>query len=658
MRHYLKIATLLYFCLFLISPTPSFAKTNDSPINLDLKDVEIFSASREKEPTFKTASSAYVLSSDDIRRSGATNIPEVLRLVPGLEVYRSSSSKWSVTSRGFGRLYDNKVLVMIDGREIYSSVFTGTNWDISDLVLDDIDRIEVIRGGSTTTWGANSLNGVIHIITKKAQYTQGGHVSVLYGNKEKSTEFRYGSKIKNDIFYRAWAKKIHREDTKSVDSLRGKQFEDAGDEWGMSKAGFRLDWQKTVRDEITVQGDAHDGKEDQVLFIPTRENRPVYDSENVNGFNLDTRWKHAINKTDHTNLHFYVDSTSRKSQLYSIDRNIFNIDGEYHLQPIENNKLKVGFGYRYTIDSMKDGYVGNILVNDFTPEKENTKLYNAFFQDTHSIIPNKLDFTFGGKFEKHYLTGDHFMPSAQLKWTPNDQNTLWTSYSEGVREPSKLETNLRRLVSNVGPYKIYWQGNRDFKDERIKSYEIGWRNRSFDRLELDLSAFYNEYENVRTFEPNLAKLQYELYNRGRARADGINASANLSVLDNWNLTFGYSYLDMDILFDKDSADTLSSYDAGVSPHHQIQVQSRWNVTRDIDFDSTFYYVGNLHTVSIESNKRLDLRLAWRPVKNIELSIVGQKLFYGDTRETTRAFYGTHNATYGNQVYGNIKWNFD
>jgi iron complex outermembrane receptor protein len=418
-----------------------------------------------------------------------------------------------------------------------------------------------------------------------------------------------------------------------------------------------LDWQKKVRDEITFQGDVHDGKEDQTLFIPTKETSPIFDSEHISGLNLDARWKHAINKTDNTNLHFYIDNSSRKSQLYNINRNILNLDGSYHLQPFPANKLKLGFGYRYTMDEMGDGKVGNILVNNFTPEKENTQLFNAFFQDNQSIIPEKLDFTIGGKFEHHYITGSHFMPSAQLKWTPNNENTFWTSASKGVRQPSKLETNLRRLASNLGSTKIYWQGNPNFKAEEIVSYEVGYRNRSFSKIELDISAFYNNYTNVRSFEPNLAKLQYELYNRARARIEGINASANISVLNNLNLLLGYSYLDMNIKFNKNSKDSLSSYDDGVSPHHQLQAQSRWNITNNIDFDATFYYVGNLNTVGIKSYKRTDLRVAWRPIVNLELSIVGQKLFYADTRETTRVFYGTHNATYGNQVYGNAKWKF-
>jgi iron complex outermembrane receptor protein len=657
MNYLINFSLKIYLISLLLFSYNAYSKSNDLSVVPDLKNVEIISVSKEKESVFKAASSVYVLSSDDIRRSGATNIPEALRLVPGIEVSRAGSSKWSVTSRGFGRLYDNKVLVMIDGREMYSSVFSGTNWDITDVVLEDVDRIEVVRGGSTTTWGANSLNGVIHIITKKAQYTQGGYVSALYGNKERSLEYRQGGKSGDNIFYRAYAKKSHRDGLKSIDYLRGNQFADAGDEWGMAKTGFRVDWQKTLRDEVTFQGDAHDGKEDQILYIPTRENRLVYDSEHVSGFNLDSRWKHTINKTDSFNLHSYIDLTSRKSQLFSLDRTIFNLDGEYHVQTSDRNKLKLGFGYRNTDDEMKNGVVAGILVNQFTPNKQNTNLYNAFVQDNYSIIPEKLDLTLGGKFEHHYITGSHFLPSAQLRWTPDRENTIWTSYSEGIREPSKLETNLKRLTSNLGPAKIYWQGNPDFKAEQITSYEAGYRNRSFDRVELDLSVFYNEYKNVRTFEPNFAKLQYELYNRARSRTEGINTSANISVLNNWNVVLGYSYIDMDLKYDPNSADTLSPFDAGVSPRHQFQVQSRYNLTSNIDIDATFYYYSGLHTVFIEDYKRTDLRVAWRPIKNLELSIVGQKLFYGDTRETTRPFYGTHNATYGNQVYGNVKWTF-
>jgi len=650
-----KILTGFCFASFLLLDQHAYAETASDIF--ELGDVEIVSSAKEKESAFNAASSIYVLSSDDIRRSGATNIPEALRLVPGVEVSRSASSQWSVTSRGFGRLYDNKILVLIDGRELYSSVFTGTNWDITDTILEDVDRIEVIRGTSATLWGANTLNGVINIITKKAEYTQGNYVGALYGSNEKSLEYRYGGTNNDNLFYRVYGKKLHRDGLKSIDNLRGRQFEDAGDDWGMSKTGFRVDWKASLRDQFTFEADAHDGLEDQILYIPTRENRPVADKQHVSGANLDARWLHSFNKTDSTNLHFYIDSTSRKSQLGSIDRNIINLDGEYHLKLGDSNKIKLGAAIRHTIDDLKNGYVGNLLVNQYTPNTESSNLYNAFIQDTISLIPEKLDFIIGTKFEHHYVTGSHFLPSAQLRWTPNKENTLWASASKGIREPSKLELDLRRLVSNLGPYKIYWQSNPNFKAEELISYELGYRNRSFSRLEFDVSLFYNQYDNVRTFEPNVAKFQYELYNKASARTEGINSSVNVNVTNNWNLVFGYSYIDINIDFDPSSGDTLSSYDAGVSPHHQFQIQSKFNLTKNIDFDAYFYSVTDLKTVSIEGYKRTDLRVAWRPIEGLELSIVGQKLFYGDTRETTRAFYSTHNATYGNQVYGNIKWKF-
>jgi iron complex outermembrane receptor protein len=400
----------------------------------------------------------------------------------------------------------NKVLVLIDGREFYSSVFTGANWDITDVIFDDIDRIEVIRGASATLWGANTLNGVINIITKEAKYTQGNLVSIIYGNQEKGSEYRYGGNNGSNIFYRLYAKRTKREDLKSIDNLRGEQYQNARDGWLMSKAGFRVDWQKTLKDEITIQGDLHEGTRNQALFIPTIEGSTIHDQENINGFNLDAKWSHNINSTDSLILHSYIDNTSRKSLLGSLNKEVLNFDAEYHLKAGENNKLKMGLGYRYTQDSLKNGLVNNILVNEFSPNDQSSNLYNAFIQDTYSIIPQKLDFTFGSKFEHHYITGKHYMPSAQLRWTPNDENTLWASVSKGIREPSRLETSLRRLVANLGPYKIYWQSNSDFKAEEMVSYEAGYRNRSLAKIELDVSVFRNEYDNVRTFEPNFAKL--------------------------------------------------------------------------------------------------------------------------------------------------------
>lgn len=646
-------AHFLFLLVFLL--TNNYAHSSSDPF--EIGDVKVFSVSKEKESYFESAASTFIISSDDIRRSGATSLPEALRLAPGLEVARSNSSNWSVTSRGFGRLYDNKILVLVDGREMYSSVFTGANWDITDVVLDDIDHIEVIRGSLPNLWGANTLNGVINIITKKANYTQGEHASLLYGNRQSAFEYRHGSNFGDDIFYRVYGKKTEQEDTKSIDFLRGDQNQDSGDSWGISKAGFRIDWQKSLRDDITISGDIHDGKKNLKLFIPTMEETAVYDYEYLRGINLDAKWKRAINKTDSLNLHLYFDNTARKSDLGSIKREIINFDAEYHFRVASNNKFKIGFGYRNTGDSLKEGVVDGILVNTYDPQDERSSLYTAFIQDTHSIIPNELDVIVGSRIEHHYVTGTNYMPSLRFKWTPDQENTFWTSISKGIRQPSRLELSLRRLATNLGNIKVYWQSNSDFKAEKMLSYEAGYRNRSFSRIEFDVSIFRNEYDNVRTFEPNFVDLQYELYNRATSRTLGLNTNVDISILDNWNVALGYSHIEMDILFNPDSSDTLSEYDAGVSPRHQFQIQSRLNLTSKLDFDAALYYVDALKSVNIESYYRTDLRLAYRPINGIEISLVGQKLFYGDKRETTRPFYMTHNANKGSDIYGKIKWEF-
>jgi iron complex outermembrane receptor protein len=654
---------LLIFALstFLFS-LKAFSQENDATF-LHLKDLKIISSEKESISQFKSSASTYVLNSGDINRSGATNIPELLRLVNGVEVYRAGSSNWSVTTRGFARLYDNKTLVLIDGREVYSSVFSGTNWDLLDIVLSDIDRIEVIRGGSLTMWGNNGLNGIINIVTKKSQYTQRSHLGITYGSNERIGEYRYGGKIDNNLYYRIYGKQIHRSGLKSIDYLRGDRYNDSGDEWGMKKAGIRIDLQKNAKNEITILSDFHNGKQDQILYLPSLEDQQIHNTTYVNGFNTNLKWKYIYNNNIHSNYDIYFNRISRKSYLSSIDRKIFNFNNINNIRLSNKHKLKIGIGYRYLIEDFQDGKYDNITINQFNPNKEKNQLYNAFIQHNYSILPKKLDLIYGGKFQHHYLTGDHLLPSTQIRYTPNDYNTFWISFSKGVKNPNKLETNLRRVASYINSYDLYtyWAGtnysNINPKEEKISSYEIGYRRRLFDKLEIDISGFYNEYSNVRTFEPNKLQFQAEVDYKARAIIDGINIDAKLLISKDWKINLGYTYQDMDILFNNDSRDTFSIYDDGTSPRHQIKIHSRFNITKKIDFDTSFYYIDSLEKVFIKSHKRFDIRIGYRPVKDLEISLSGQKLLSGDSRETTRPFYGTHNATYGNEFYSNIKLKF-
>lgn len=303
--------------------TEDFADFYDSYTNTNL-----ISLSKKEEPAFKAAGSTFIISSDDIRRSGLSDIAEILRLAPGIEVSRTGSSKWGISSRGFGQLYDNKMLVMLDGREMYSSIFSGANWDLMDVVLEDIDKIEIIRGNSGNLWGANSLNGVINIITKDSKYTQGNHLSLTYGTKGNSSTYRYGRRLNKNITYRIHAKQLNRDSLQSIDYLRGNRYHETGDSWQISKAGFRLDWNKDLYNNISLQSDTHLGKENQKLFIPTMEDNPFHDTEKTKGFNFDIKWDHFIDSKNTLNTHVYFDKNIRNAQILKVNRDVFNINRE------------------------------------------------------------------------------------------------------------------------------------------------------------------------------------------------------------------------------------------------------------------------------------------------------------------------------------------
>ena len=651
---------LLFIILFYFSHISFLWASSDASSLLLSQEKKIISSSKDEESVFDSAASVFVLNSQDIMRSGATSLPELLRLVPGVEVTQSSSSKWSVTIRGFGRMYDNKVLVLIDGREMYSSVFSGANWDVSGVVLKDIERIEVIRGSATNMWGANSLNGVINIITKKSEFTQGNYASITHGNKEEIKEFRHGGKYNDKIFYRAYGKKVYRDQVKSVDKKRGRVGDKANDAWDMDKAGFRIDFAQSAQNDIVIQGDMHSGEMSRNMWRPENDNDPVHDIEKAWGFNIDTQFTHKFNDSDKVKAHIYIDKNKRTSLFEGSNRDVMQFQLEYHLKTHENNNLKMGAGVRHTKDELYDGVYEGVAYNEFGDNSFSTNLYSGFLQNKYSLIPDMIDIITGIKFEHHYKIGMNYMPSAQVKYKPNDDNILWASISKSKRQPSIWELYMRRKAYHYdGIGFVHWQANEDSASEEMISYQMGYRNRSLSRFEFDISFFRNEYDNVRSFEQNLVEMQYEMSNKSSAKITGFNTAINFSALQNWNLFLGYSYNDMDLYFDTDSTDNISIYDDAVTPRHQIQFLSRYNVAKNIDFDVNLHYVSKILESyhAIDSYYRADIRVAWRPIKDLELSAVGQNLFIDDYQQTSRTFFGSYNAVYSNSFYLKLDYDF-
>ncbi|MDA0967616.1 MAG: TonB-dependent receptor [Proteobacteria bacterium] len=626
-------------------------------LSIDIEDLEVVTTTKTPEDPFKVAASVYTLTSDDIRRSGATNIPEALRLVPGMEVARSDSNKWAVTTRGFNRLYDNKILVLIDGREIYSSIFTGVNWDVTDIVLEDIDRIEVTRGPTSSVWGSNTLNGTINIITKDSRHTQGNYASVLYGNSEQIAEYRHGNHVGEDLYYRAYIKTLKRDSVISIDNIRTVPGTKAGDDWNLSKGGFRIDLDASVYDSFTFSGDVHKANIDSQFYVPTIT-EAFSDTEDASGLNLSATWNRELEDDSQLTLSVYYDHTDRESLVENLSRDVFNIDFQHAWQASKRHDVTWGLGFRYAYDINNTTTVNGILINEYSPSKQYNKLYSAFIQDKITLIPDTLDLTIGSKFEHNSYTGYQSQPSGRLSWAINDRNTVWASVSKAVRVPSKLEESLTRLATNAGPFTIYQMGNEDFKAEEMISNEIGYRAKIGRTARFDISAFYNRYDNIRTFEATSDPFTFKLFNKAQAEIHGFNTDFEFDVNANWNLGLGYSYTDIDMYFDDDSTDTISKFDAGVTPLHQLQLRSKLNLPNNIEFDTYIYYVDSLESVNIPSYVRTDMRIGWKPLgtDDLEFSINGNNLFNDLHRETTRSFYSTHNEV-GREFYGRMLWRF-
>ena len=645
---------ILFTSLFIISFLALVCKSYAENNLFGFHDIEVVSPSKQEEPLFSAASSIYVITGDDIKRSGADNVAESLRLIPGMEVARADSNKWSISSRGFGRLYDNKILVLLDGREIYSSIYNGQSWsDLQGIIIEDIDRIEVIRGPSSALWGANTSNGIINIITKNPRYTQGFYFDTKLGSKYYGSSARYGSSNKDgDIFWRIYSSKEILGNSKSVDNLRGKKG-DAGDDWGISRAGLKVNWQKDIYNELLFNIDINKGDIDQIILLPSVDNG-FSDNQKFNGYSFDALWKSELSERSSLNSKIYFDKIRKNSLLGKQERRIFNFDINYFIDFNKFLKLKSGLGYRNINDKLGSSYINNTLVRSFTSPKQNNNLFSSFLEATIAVIPNKLDLILGSKIEDHFYTGLYHMPTAKARYFINDDNIIWSSYSKNARQPSRLENSLTQLSSYNGAYLQY---NKDFKAEDIDSYELGYRRKIGKVGQFNISSFINQYDYVRTFELTSDQIMYQINNKLSAEVKGFDADININLTTDWNMVLGYRYLDVDFYFASDSNDFISKHIVGVSPRNLFQLQSRFNVNSKLQLDNYLYYYDALKTINVDSYIRFDSRISWEYNKNLDIEFIGRSLFNNYNQETTKSFFSTRNEL-GRSLQINLKWRWN
>jgi iron complex outermembrane receptor protein len=629
-----------------------------------LADLKITSASRIAESLRETPSSVFVITADEIRRSGVTSIPEALRLAPGVEVARRSAYEWSISIRGFNSDLANKLLVLVDGRSVYSPLFAGVFWDVQDTLLEDVERIEVISGPGGTLWGANAVNGVINIITRRAGDTQGGYGEVLGGDEERVIAgFRYGGTFGNGVAARAYLKHVDRDPSIGVDG------DDAVDGMEMSRAGFRLDWEHGEADSFAVLGEVFDGETDGIFrepftigTLPAGTFRDVVD---LSGANLLARWQRRLADAGELQLQVVIDRTDRDiPNTYDERRDTIDLDFQHHFTSGSRQDLLWGLTFRDTRDRIR-----NTLFAAFVPPRRTLQRYGVFVQDRIALRPDELYLTVGTKVSRNDYSGTEHQPSVRLAWLADARQTVWAAVSRAVRTPSRLDEDLVLTVPVAAPgiplpFYFIVTGNDDFESEELLAYEAGYRLQQGENLSFDLALYHHDYDELQTNEPDGLILVLDpplphvivpshLDNNMRGKSYGGTISANWQALPEWRLRAQYAYLDLDLETTAASFDVTTPTLAGNSPRHQAAVHSFLDLPRDVAFYAGVRYVDELPNQAVDAYFAVDVNLAWRFRPNAEVAIAVQNL----TDDTHPEFEGGTGSLIERSAYLKLDWSF-
>ena len=599
----------------------------------ELGQIEVTTASKVPVKAARTPAAIYVITQEDIRRSGATSIPEALSMAPGVEVARVDSNTWSLGVRGFQSILSRSVLVLIDGRSVYTPLFAGVYWQVQDTLLEDIDRIEVIRGPGGTIWGANAVNAVINIITKRAQETHGTLVSTGGGNVDQGfLNFQYGAGNSKGFNYRIYGKGFTRGPEFHPDH---QQFDD----WRMGQTGFRTDWDAHNRDRLTLQGDLYYGDAGQRVQIASYSPPYTTDVEQnaeLSGGNLLGRWERDLGSGSNVQLQTYYDRTNRKQANFAESRDTFDIDFIHHLILPGRQDFLWGLGAR--LSSGNASQVVPTVV--FTPNHYTDKLYNAFVQDEIPIVGDQLSLTIGSKFLHNGYSGFEIEPTARLLWTPSSRQTVWGAVTRAVRTPSRVEEDLQ-LSGLAAPTPLTFFriiGDRKFSSESLIGYEAGYRSLVGPKFHVDVAAFYNNYDHLLSVEPGApfsesspppphTVIPLFFRNGLQGRTAGFEIAPDWTPTRIWRLRGSYSYLHIDLEKKATSLDASSANSTqGSSPHHQVAIQSSLDLPKKLEFDQTFRYVSSLPAQLVGAYTTSDVRFSWHATRSLDVSVVGENLF--------------------------------
>lgn len=617
--------------------------------------IQVTSVSLRPQRLSSTPSAIQVITAEDIRRSGASSIPEALRLADNLDVARKNAHDWAITARGFNTAFANKLLVLIDGRTVYTPLFSGVLWDHQDYLLEDIDRIEVISGPGGTIWGANAVNGVINIVTKGARASRGLYVEAGAGDQlQDFTGLRYGGTLAPGVDFRVYGKTFHRGNEVLADGAP------AADEWHMGQGGFRLDAQASRKDALTLQGDLYSGSEGQF-------SQGVV---GVSGGNVIGRWSRTWSERSDTSLQVYYDRThlSDPESAFAVTSTLiapagtltdnldtYDVSFQHRFRWGERQRLVWGLGYRFTHEV--DHNSPSVAV---TPPTLDQDLYSGFLQDEVAILDN-LFFTIGSKLEHNAYTGYEVEPSARMQWSVTDSQVAWWAISRAVRTPCRLDRGLQQPAPTE-TIPILLMGSPSFRSETLVAYELGYRAQIGRRVTASVSAFYNDYDHVRSvgFTP-VTILPLPFQNNLEGETHGVELSLTYQALDWWRLHAGYNALNENLRVKPGAFDLNGALNETADPAQRISLRSSMDLPGRLQLDADLRWIDSRKINSgpafgvVPSYGELDLHLGWHPVRQLELSMTGQNLLHGGHPEY--GFPGPGQPQIQRAFYGKLQWRY-
>jgi iron complex outermembrane receptor protein len=634
----------------------------------DLMNIEVTSVSRKEQKISQVAAAIFVITQEDIVQSGATSIPDLLRMVPGLDVAQINASNWAISARGLTGRLANKLLVMIDGRTVYVPTFGGVFWDVLDLPLEDIERIEVIRGPGGSIWGANAVNGVINIMTKKAAETRGAMVVAGGGNLDQGFgTVQYGGSLGKSTDYRVYAKYFNQ------DHMPDPVGQNGADGWHVLRGGFRADSNLSSKDTLTVYGGLYNGREGlPTMLLPSITSpgpQATTTQVNLSGGYLQSVWNHVYSSRSDTTLQLSYDRYGR-SDAIGETRGSFDADFQHHFAWHERQDVVWGLDYRYSASRSAGSFTASL-----NPASLNTQLFSAFIEDEIAVVPERLYLTVGTKLEHNYYTGFSAMPSGRVAWAPNKHQMFWAAVSHAVRTPATTDVSLRASLGAFPgpggvPVLIRLFGNPHFKNEGLVASEIGYRTTVREQLSVDFAAYYNSYGDLQTVEasapffeaapppPHLV-LPLRFGNLMHGETHGLEIAANWKATNRWTLSPGYAFERIHMHLAPTSQDAMGSVSSaeGSSPAHSAQLRSHVALPHGLSWDTAAYFVDRLAGLSVPSYTRIDTGLSWQFREKIGLSVAGQNLLRDHHEEFVDVTQTARTTLVKRSAYAKFTWQF-